>query len=325
MLLSGTPHPIAEPVYFGPTSFSSTASGLLLYQRSFQTQLTWLDPAGDKLSKVGSPGQVSAPYLSPDGKYAMVTVTDPRQGKQKLWLYDLSRGTSSPFTFGEESDQYPAWSPDSRQMAFSSTRHGKEEIYVKSVAGGSDEQLLLSAEGNAEPDRWSSDGRFLLYDYIGKTNGTDVWALPLFGDRKAFPVVQGPGNENWGIFSPDGKWVAYSSDESGRAELYAVRFPDGSGKRQLSTSGGIGSYWPTGKELFYTQPDGRVTGVELDTRGENLAVGNSRQLFGGRSLESTTGFFVAPDSKRWLVAFPVEQPNASPLILTTNWNATVTP
>jgi eukaryotic-like serine/threonine-protein kinase len=319
--LSGTARPIAEPIYFGTDSFSTTAGGLLLYQRSFQTQFTWIDPEGNILSKVGSPGYVSAPYLSPDGKYAMVTVTDARQGKQKLWLYDLTRGTRSPFTFGDGNDQYPAWSPDSRQVAFCSTRHGKEEIYVKAVGGGGDEQMLLSTDGNAEPDRWSSDGRYLLYDYLGKTNGTDVWALPLFGDRKPFPVVQGPWNENWGILSPDDKWVAYSSDESGRAELYVVRFPSGTGKRQVSTGGGIVSYWPKGKELFYTEPDGHIIGVEIETQTENLTVGKSRQIFGGRLWGNTTGLFVAPDSKRWLAAIPVEEPNASPLILTTNWSA----
>jgi len=319
--LSGTAHPIAEPVYFGPASFSTTAGGLLLYQRSFQTQFTWMDPVGNKLSSLGNPGYVSAPYLSPDGKYAMVTVTDPRQGKEKLWLYDLNRGTSSPFTFGEGNDQYPAWSPDSRQVAFSSTRRGKEEVYVKSVAGGSDDQLLLSVEGNAEPDRWSSDGRYLLYDYLGKTNGINVWALPLFGDRKPFPVVQSPANEDWGIFSPDGKWVAYASDESGRDEIYVVRFPSGSGKRQVSTGGGITSFWPPGKELYYAEPDDHIVGVDLDIEGENLAVGKPHQLFGGRQFPGSSGLFVAPDSKRWLVAFRVEEPNASPLILTTNWSA----
>lgn len=123
---------------------------------------------------------------------------------------------------------------------------------------------------------------------IGKTNGTDVWALPLFGDRKAFPVVQAPRTRTGGSShrTANGS-LTLRTNRAGRNST-PVRFPDGSGKRQLSTSGGIASFWPTGKELFYTQPDGHVIGVELDTRAENLAVGNSRQLFGGRVLESTT-------------------------------------
>jgi Tol biopolymer transport system component len=321
--VSGTAHLVAESVYYGPLSFSTTPGGLLLYQRAFQTQLVWIDPSGRNLSTVGNPGYLSAPYLSPDGKYAIVTVTDPRKGKVKLWLYDLTRGTSSPFTFGEGDDQYPAWSPDNRQVAFTSTRHGKEDIYVKAVTGGSDEQLLFSGEGNAESDRWSSDGRFLLFDYYPKANATDVWALPLFGERKPFPVAHTAANENWGMFSPDGKWVVYSSDETGRAEIYAVPFPSGNGKWQVSTSGGIISLWPPGKELFYMTPDNHIIGVELDVQGGNLVVGKSRQLFGGRAFGSSTGFYVTSDSKRWLVALPVEEPNASPLILTTNWTATL--
>jgi eukaryotic-like serine/threonine-protein kinase len=323
--LSGPAQFVAESVYSGPMSFSSTASGLLLYQRGFETQLSWMDSSGNKLSNLGEPGYISSPYLSPDGKYVMYSVTDQRQGKQKLWLYDLNRGTASPFTFGEGNDQYPAWSPDSRQVAFSSTRHGKEEIYVKPVSGGGDEQLLLSTDGYAEPDRWSPDGRYLLYDFVTKTNGTDVWALPLFGDRKPFPVVHSFANENWGIFSPDGKWVAYSSDESGRAEIYVVSFPNGGGKRQVSTVGGITSYWPAGKELSYLVPDWHVNGVEINTEGETLTVGKTRQLLGGRLFGNTTGMFPTPDSKRWLAAFAVEESNASPLVLTTNWSATLKP
>jgi Tol biopolymer transport system component len=211
--LTGAAQRIAESVFTGDLSFSAAPGGLLLYQRAFQTQLTWFDPDGNKLSTVGNPGYVSAPYISPDGKYAMANVTDPRQGRLKLWLYDLNRGTASPFTFGDGSEQYPAWSPDSKQVAFSSTRAGQEDIYVKPVSGGSQEQPLLTDRGEKEPDRWSSDGRYILFDYIGKsTHGTAVWAVPLFGERKPFPVAQGSGNDNWGTFSPDAKWVAYSSE-----------------------------------------------------------------------------------------------------------------
>jgi Tol biopolymer transport system component len=323
--LTETAHPIAESVFVSPMSFSTSPGGLMVYQKAFQTQLTWLDPSGNKLSKVGGPDHISNPYLSPDGRYAAYSVADLRQGKQKLWLYDLSAGTSAPFTFGEGNDQYPAWSPDSRQIAFSSTRHGKEEIYVKAIAGGSDDQLLLSVDGSAEPDRFSPDGRFLLFDYVTKTNGTDVWALPLFGDRKPFAVISSPANENWGIFSPDGKWVAYSSDESGRAEVYVARFPNGAAKRQVSTGGGVTSFWPQGKELFYLEPDWHMNGVEMNMAAENLTLGKTRQLFGGRLLGNTTGIFVAPDSKRWLAAFAVDEGNASPLILTTNWRAALKP
>lgn len=320
--ISGSAQRVAESVNNSMLSFSTSSGGLLLYQHAFQTQLTWFDSDGKKLSTVGDPGYVANPYISPDGKYAMVTVTDSRQGRQKLWLYDLSRGTASPFTFGEGTDQYPAWSPDSQQVAFCSTRGGQEDIYVKGVAGGSQEQLLLADPGNKEPDAWSSDGRHILFDYIGRKNtGTDIWALPLFGDRKPFPVVHGPSNENWGMFSADAKWVSYSSDETGRAENYVVPFPGPGGKWQISTTGGINSFWPVGNQFFYATPDAHIIAVDLDAQGTNLAVGKSRVILSGRALGGSTSFNITRDGKRWLVALPVSEPNASPLILTTNWTA----
>jgi Tol biopolymer transport system component len=143
---TGSAQSIAESVSAG-SSFSVSGNGLLLYQRASQSQLTWMDPEGKKLSTIGDPGYLSSPYLSPDGRYAMVSVLPPGQKNQKLWLYDLNQGTASPFTFGEGDDLYPAWSPDGQQVAFASTRGGtQEDIYVKPVGGGSGEQLVLSDE-----------------------------------------------------------------------------------------------------------------------------------------------------------------------------------
>ncbi len=319
---TGSPKTIAESVS-SANGFSVSGNGMLLYEEASQAQLTWMDPEGKKLSTVGDPGYLSSPYLSPDGRYAMVTVLAPGQKNQKLWLYDLNQGTAGPFTFGDGDDLYPAWSPDSRQVAFCSTRGGsQEDIYVKPVGGGSGEQLLLSDEGNKEPDRWSADGRYILFDYTGKkTKATDVWALPTFGDRKPFPVAQSPGVDYYGTLSPDGKWVAYESDESGRGEVYVVPFPGPGGKWQVSTAGGIQPFWPPGKELYYSNVDSRLVAVEFSTQGSNFTVGKSRPLLGGRSLASTNGMDVNRNDKRWLIAMPVGEPNASPLILTTNWTA----
>ncbi len=330
---TGSAQSIAESVSPG-SSFSVSGNGLLLYQQASQSQLTWMDSEGKTLSTVGDPGYLSAPYLSPDGRYAMVTVAPPGQKNQKLWLYDLSQGTASPFTFGEGDDAYPAWSPDSQQVAFASKRGGsQEDIYVKPVGGGSSEQLLLGDEGDKEPDRWSADGRYILFDYVGKkTKATDIWALPMFGDRKPFPVVQTPGVDFYGMFSPDGKWVAYESDESGRGEIYVVPFPGPGGKWQVTTGGGVQPLWPPGKELFYYTIDSRLAAVEYATQGPNFIVGKSRLLFGGRSMGSITGADVSRNGadasrtnrdKRWLMALPVGEPYASPLILTTNWTATL--
>jgi serine/threonine-protein kinase len=253
----------------------------------------------------------------------MVAVAPPGQKNQKLWLYDLSSGTASPFTFGEGDDIYPVWSPDGKQVAFASTHGGnQQDIYVKPVGGGSSEQLVLGDEGDKEPDRWSADGRYILFDYNGKkTKASDIWALPMFGDRKPFPVVQTPGVDYYGMFSADGKWVAYDSDESGRGEIYVVPFPGPGGKWQVSTGGGTIPFWPPGKELFYFTPDTRLVAVEYAIQGTNFKVGKSRMLFGGRSMASISGSDVNPHDKRWLMALPVGEPNASPVMLVTNWTA----
>ena len=321
--LSGSAQRVAESVFNSYDSFSASANGLLLYERAFKTQLTWIDAAGNKVSTVGEAGFISAPYISPDEKYAVATITDSRHNRLKLWLYDLVHGTTTPFTLEEGDDQYPAWSPDSQQIAFTSTRDGHEQIYVKPVGGGAREQLLFAIEhAGVESDRWSSDGKYMLFDYFhSQTGGGDVWAAPLFGDRKPFPVAQTPATEIWGTFSEDGKWVAYESDESGRGEIYVVPFPGPGGKWQVSTGGGLIPYWPEGNELFYTTADMRVIGVQFEAQGANFVVGKSRELFQGRAFGGTTGIAVSRDGKRWLFTLPVDQMNASPLILETNWVA----
>jgi hypothetical protein len=147
--------------------------------------------------------------------------------------------------------------------------------------------------------------------------------VPLFGDRKPFPIVQSSAEDVWGTFSPDGKWVAYESDESGRGEIYVVPFPGPGGKWQVSIAGGVAPLWRTGKELFYSTPDSRIVAVEFNVQGKNFVVGKSRELFSGHAFGNSAGQDVTPDSKRWLLALPVDQVNASPLILVTNWTATL--
>ncbi len=168
-------------------------------------------------------------------------------------MYDLRSGTGAPLPSGKGTIIYPIWSPDGKQVAFTSNRSGnQQDIYVKPVGGGSSEQLLLGGEGDKQTDRWSADGRYILFDYNGeKTKATDMWALPLFGDRKPFPVVQTPGVDYYGMFSADGKWVAYDSDESGRGEIYVVPFRDREASGRFPRAGARFLFGRKGKELFY--------------------------------------------------------------------------
>jgi Tol biopolymer transport system component len=319
--ITGNAQTVAELVDDGQQSFSASRTGLLLYHQTSKRQLTWIDRDGNKLSTVGDPGYLSWPRIPPDGKYAIVA--DRRKNKAKLWLYDLKRGTANPFTFGEGEESYPSWSPDGQQVAFTSTRGGgQEDIYVKPVGGGSGEQLLLNTEGDKEVDAWSPDGRFLAFDYHGKqTKEFDVWMVPTFGERKPFPFIQGAANDVWATFSPDGKWVAYQSDESGRAELYVVPFPGLGGRWQISTGGALAPFWPPGKEIFYISADFKLMAVEFETQGTNFLVGKSRPIFSAHSRSFTDGGDLTWAGGRWLAALPADEPNVSPLILTTNWTA----
>jgi Tol biopolymer transport system component len=315
----------AEP---GPLSFSA-AQGSMLHVQASKTQLTWVDRDGNRSSTVGEPDYVSSPYVSADGKYAIVSVTDPQVQRRKLWLFDFQRGTANPFTFGAGNDAYPVWSPDGQQVAFTSTReNGQEDVFLKPVTGGGDEQPLLTQKGDKETDKWSPDGRFLMFDYRTRQGERyDIWILPMFGDRQPFPFIQGKGNDAWAVFSPDGKWVAYVSDELGQSEVYVVPFPGPGGRWQVSKGGGGQIFWPRGKELFYVANDFQMIGVEFAVQGTNFLVGKSRRLFeeqsAGSSLagnvDASSSVDVDPDGKRWLMALPVDERNASPLILTTNW------
>jgi eukaryotic-like serine/threonine-protein kinase len=325
---TGSAVTVAESAEPGPLSFSA-AAGLLLHVEASKTQLTWVDREGNRLSAVGEPGYVSSPYISPDGKYAIASITDQQVQRQKLWLFDFQRDTANPFTFGAGNDAYAVWSPDGQQVAFSSTReNGQEDVFVKPVSGGGGEQPLLTQKGDKEPDKWSRDGRFLLFDYrAGREEGFDVWVLPMFGDRKPYPFIQRKGTDAYATFSPDGKWVAYQSDESGQTEIYVVPFPGPGGKWQVSKGGGGQPYWPRGKELFYVSNDFQLMAVEFEVRGKDFLVGKSRRLFerqsvgGSLSMNPDAGasIDVNGDGTRWLVAVPVDERNASPLILTMNW------
>ena len=327
---TGSAVTVAESAEPGPFSFSAAQGGLLHVQES-KTQLTWVDRKGNRLSTVGEPSYVSSPYISPDGKYAMASVTDHQAKTQKLWMFDFQRGTANPFTFGVGNDSYPVWSPDGQQVAFTSTReNGQEDVFLKPVSGGGGEQPLLTQNGDKEPDKWSPDGRFLMFDYrAAQGEGFDVWILPMFGDRKPFPFIQRKGNDAFAIFSPDGKWVAYQSDETGEAEIYVVPFPGPGGKWQVSKAGGGQAFWPRGKELFYVSNDFQMIGVEFEVQGKNFLVGKSRKLFEGQSVgsslsinpDASASVDVTGDGMRWLMVLPVDEPNASPLTLTTNWMA----
>ena len=267
---AGDAVPIAEHMYVG-TVVSASVAGPIAYRTpssdSGQRQLVWMDRSGKEIDKVMYPDSASSgPALSHDGHH--VAVFRYANGNMDIWSYDALRRAWSRVTFDVGDDVAPLWSPDDRSILFASRRGGLN-IYRKVVNGppGSEERLLATSAPKYPMD-WSSDGRFLLYDTLNPSGDADMWALPLGGERpegqQPFAVVQTAFNERMGQFSPDGKWIAYQSNKTGRFEIYVQPFPGTGGDVPISTNGGIQVRWnPHGTELFYVDGDDRLMTVPI--------------------------------------------------------------
>ena len=218
--------PIAEAGTKSSTlGFTASERGTLIYRSSSaaQTQLVWVDRTGKQAGVAASSGLYETVALSPDDKRLAFDRVGP-SGSNDVWLMELQRGITSRFTFQPPNNNVPVWSPDGRTVAFASSRNGGLDIYQRpSNASGPDEPLLkLNAPPIMFPSDWSSDGRFLTYYRTDPKTGLDIWVLPLDGDRKPFPLLHAEFNESQPQFSPDGRWVAYVSDETGTPQIASV-------------------------------------------------------------------------------------------------------
>ena len=209
----------------------------------------------------------------------MIDRIDPHTGNTDLWLYDASGGNAARFTFDPENDSFPIWSPDGKRIVWASTRAGGFNLYQKAASGAGQDELLLKSEHDAIPNDWSSDGRLILYSGPDPKTRFDVRVLPLSGDRTPFSFSPTAAGESAGKLSPDGRWIAYTSSESGSSEVYVQSFPSGGGKRQVSTNGGVGPQWRgDGKELFYYARDGKLMAVAVSS-GATFEAGAPLKLF----------------------------------------------
>jgi serine/threonine protein kinase/Tol biopolymer transport system component len=335
--LAGDPSIVAEgvlnfPDETGPTgyaAFSASANGHLSYMPSFATagRLGWFDRAGKSLGLVGAPGLSSEPWQSPDGK--RVAVGHRGERSPDIWVLDLIRGTNSRFTFDASPDVCPVWSADGSRIFFSSNRDGGIfNLYQKVSSGAGNDELLLKTDHNTYADDWFSGttGEFLIYESDSPRTRFDLWILPLTGERKPYPFLQTEFNETHSQFSPDGRFVAYVSDESGRAEVYVQTFPASGGKWQMSTAGGDQPQWRRdGRELFYLAPDKTLMAVPI-AAGNSLEPGTPATLF-ATQVPSTglTGdrnhFIVTADGQRFLVNNVIDAGNKQPITLVLNWAA----
>jgi eukaryotic-like serine/threonine-protein kinase len=335
LALSGNPFPIADQVVTDglPTSvaLSSSAAGPVVYRAGVgraQRQYIWFDRTGKEIGTVGEPNDAGPgnPALSPDSR--RVATNRTIDGNTDIWILDLGRDLLNRFTFDMAADAVPRWSPDGNQIVFTSNRTGVYDLYLKPANGSGTEELLLATSQNKAPADWSPDGGFILYRTPGLSTGFDLWALPIHGDRKPFPVAQTNFEERDGQFSPDGKWIAYQSNESGRVEIVIQSFPSPGSKLQVSREGGAQIRWRAdGKELFYIALDGRLMAVPIQFAldGRSVNAGTPVPLFatrvGGAVQASNPQQYVAsPDGQRFLMNTLPEEGNASPITVILNWH-----
>ena len=285
-----------------------------------------MDRQGRSTGTADGMEDVSQVRLSPDGRRFVVDRAERESGNGDLWVSDAA-GNAARLTFDPANDTFPIWSPDGRTIVWASNRDGTYQLYEKSASGSGQDTVLLRSDLFKFPTDWSRDGRVILYRQIDPKTRYDVWVLPLGpqGPGKPYPFLQSEANEAAAVLSPDGRWVAYSSDESDRYEVYVQSFPSGGGKRQVSVAGGNGPQWRSdGSELFYQAPDGELMAAAVE-RGTSFAAGPPRPLFGFRPSGPliTPYFSVAPDGQHFLVSTIVDTAPGAPLSVVLNWTAAI--
>jgi Tol biopolymer transport system component len=344
-VLTGEPVKVADSVNFGLGSagISVAETGLVAYRTGTggQRQLTWFDRSGAPRGTVGEPdASLAFPNVSPDGR--RVVVRREVQGNVDLWLLDGDR--TSRFTFDPAPDTIPLWSSDGTRIVFRSNRTGADDLYQKLASGAAAEERLVASDQVKSPESWSPDGRFLLYRSIDPKTNLDLWVVPVAGDRTPSVFLKTPFREGYAAFSPDGRWVAYESNESGQNEIYVRPFVPPSrdatadqpaatnagavatagGQWQVSTAGGIYPRWgPDGRELYYLNPAGAMMAAPITVAGATFAPGAPVVLFptrivgGGEDAAQGRQYDVAPNG-RFLINTELDSA-ATPITLLMNW------
>jgi Tol biopolymer transport system component len=321
LLVTGSPFPIAEGVstfapFLSGAGFSLSLNGILAYLAvsSGRVQLAFYDRGGERLGSIGEPGLYSQISLAPDEK--RLAVERFEAGSRNLWILELASGIFSRLTFNPAGDLNPQWSPDSRQLLFSSTHNGHQDLYRKSL-GGTEEEPVYQSEEDKGPFYWSKDGWILFVNAIN-----DFYRVSLVGERKPLLAFKSGFPKDMAAVSQDGRWVAYESPESGRFEVYIAAYPTFTGKRQVSVSGGCQPLWRRdGKELFYLTLDGKVEAVDVRA-GATLDTNPPHMLFRARvAVNPNQGeYCVTGDGKRFIFREPTDAISA-PVTIVLNWDA----
>ena len=333
-VISGGTTVVANAVGFQPSTywvaFTVAANGTLIYNTSagaVLSQLTWMDRAGKTLGTIGQSTVIANPAISPDGSRVAIDITDQKANNVDIWIENASGTGSSRFTFDPAEEVAGVWSRDGNMLAYrkAGTVLG-QGLELKRASGLEPEKLIFNVKGEDDiiPNSWSEDGQQILCEYQSPS-GSHLVLVPAVGGTPT-PFKSGPGNQTNGQISPDGKWVAYASDESGNWEIYVTTFPGAAGKWQVSSGGGVEPRWRgDGKEIFYIGSTGMLTAVPVNA-GATFSSGTPTPLFQirGRAPISSTDVFsydVAKDGQRFLVNRYVKPEQIAPLNIVLNAGA----
>jgi serine/threonine protein kinase len=330
--LSGRALSVATQIPFdnNAPAFAATA-GIVAYRTGLAgaNRLIWFDRSGKALNAISDRNLQLNVQLSPNGK--RVAVQRQLNGNAKVWLLDAVSGAPTRFTFDAGKDSFPVWSPDSSRMFFASDRTGTWNIYEKPTASTGPEQVLIESGETKVPVDFSLDGRFLLYRVTDPKTNFDLWVRPMSGGEKPFPLVKTVSDETNGQFSPDGRWVAYDSNASGRSEIYVQPFPPTGGQFQISFEGGAQPRWNTnGKEIFFISLDSKMMAAPVDLSGDGkslesrtpVALFPVRIAFGPVAVALNQQYAVSPDGQRFLIN--VDESDTPPITLIYNWKPQAT-
>jgi eukaryotic-like serine/threonine-protein kinase len=337
--VSGDPVTVASFVEYDAgtwhTTFTASQNGLLVYEpgsKALGTDLFWMDRSGRTLGKVAERAfYKGSGRLSPDGKRLAVSMGDPQAD---IWVFDLTRGSRTRLTFGGATHQTPSWSADGQRVIYvrqgGTTLNMGTSLRARLANGGGQEEILMAGDSSGAPrtlvaPQWTPDSRYIVHLEQSGPTGAAIWALPTAGDKKPFAVVQPPSPQARIIqfrLSPDGRWLAYSSTESGREEVYVTHFPGGAGKWQVSQTGGTFPSWRgDSKEIYFIGwPDLALHAATVNTKSEEFELDPLRTLFRVNVAAVGSPYDVTPDGQRIILAtLPESVP--TPLVLVTNWTA----
>jgi Tol biopolymer transport system component len=332
--ISGEPLEVSDHIAYQPSvfwgAFDAGGADTVVYNSNAAAALsvlTWYDHSGKELGRVGEPGVMANPSLSPDGQRAAVDITDLKSALIGVWVENLDRGTASRFTFDPAEEVTGVWSRDGKWIAYRSIAGGSGAIMIKQATGlEAARQLYVTSDGDdVMPNSWSADDRKILCSYQPDAGGSNLVVVDV-ATGKMTPFLAIQASETNGMISSDGKWVAYASNESGEWEIYVTTFPGAQGKWQVSSGGGTEPRWARdGKEIFYLNPKAMLVAVPVSA-GQTFSTGAPTPLFPvrGRAPISSTDLYtydVSKDGKRFLVNRYVPPEHVRPLTVVLNATA----